>query len=200
MRQSDNPDKILRPWASDGNKNTIPLNSQVGVVAGAASWTDGFPPLTMTPLAAGGIPPSGLDMNGVLHDISAQARWAGAGAGAAFDQTFADAAAVGGYPKGARVLRRDGTGYWISQIDDNTTDPEAGVTADWLPAEQPGLQPVTITSENVTLTPEQYGRRMIVLTGLTTTDLQLFLPDGVPGEWQIINATTGGQCLMQNIK
>lgn len=195
MKQSDNPDKILRPWASDGNKNTIPLNSQVGVVAGAASWTDGFPPLTMTPLAAGGIPPSGLDMNGVLHDISAQARWAGAGAGAAFDQTFADAAAVGGYPKGARVLRRDGTGYWISQIDDNTTDPEAGVTADWLPAEQPGLQPVTITSENVTLTPEQYGRRMIVLTGLTTTDLQLFLPDGVPGEWLIINATTGGHSI-----
>lgn len=192
MKHTDNPDKILLPWAKDGNRNTIPLNSQVGVVAGAASWTDGFPPLTMTPLAAGGIPPSGLDMNGVLHDLSAQARWAGAGAGAEFDQTFADAAAVGGYPKGARVLRRDGTGYWISQIDDNTTDPEAGVTADWLPAEQPGLQSVTITSENVTLTPEQYGRRMIVLTGLTTTNLQLFLPDGVPGEWQIINATTGG--------
>lgn len=195
MKQSDNPDKILLPWAKDGNKNTIPLNSQVGVVAGAASWTDGFPPLTMTPLAAGGIPPSGLDMNGVLHDLSAQARWVGAGAGAAFDATFADATVVGGYPKGARVLRRDGTGYWISQIDDNTTDPEAGVTADWLPAEQPGLQPVTITSENVTLTPEQYGRRMIVLTGLTTTNLQLFLPDGVPGEWQIINATTGGHSI-----
>lgn len=195
MKQTDNPAKIMLPWATDGNKNTIPLNSQIGVVAGAASWTDGFPPLTMTPLAAGGIPPSGLDMNGVLHDLSAQARWAGAGAGAVFDQTFADAAAVGGYPKGARVLRRDGTGYWISQIDDNTTDPEAGGTSDWLPAEQPGLQLVTITSENVTLTPEQYGRRMIVLTGLATTNLQLFLPNDVPGEWQIINATTGGHSI-----
>ena len=65
------PDKITLPFAASGNKNVIPVASQIGITGGAASYTDGFPPLTMTPVAAGGIPPSGKDMNGVIYTISA---------------------------------------------------------------------------------------------------------------------------------
>ena len=58
MQLINAPGKLVLPFANAGAKNTIPTASQIGIVAGAASLTDGFPPLTRTPLAAGGVPPS----------------------------------------------------------------------------------------------------------------------------------------------
>ena len=96
MQYSNRPRNLFKAWASSGNRNAIPFNSQVGVTAGAASWMDGFPPLTMTPIAAGGIPPSGLDMNGVLHAVSEQSLWASSGAGVKFDPDWASNQNIGG--------------------------------------------------------------------------------------------------------
>ena len=59
MQLTDKPSKIALPFANAGGKRTIPVASQIGVVAGAASFTDGFPPLTFNPISAGGIPPWG---------------------------------------------------------------------------------------------------------------------------------------------
>ena len=115
MQLSNAPGKLLLPFANAGAKNTIPTASQIGTTAGAASLTDGFPPLTRTPIAAGGVPPSGLDMNGILFRLSAILRWANAGGGYAYDAAFATDSNVGGYPKGARVLRSDGAGYWLNR-------------------------------------------------------------------------------------
>jgi len=81
MQSSNAPSKLVLPFASAGGKNTIPVASQIGIVAGKASLADGFPPLTRTPLSAGGVPPSGLDMNGILYEMSAVIRWANAGGG-----------------------------------------------------------------------------------------------------------------------
>ena len=53
--------------------------SQVGVNPGFASLNDGFPPLTMTPIAAGGVPPFGQDMNGILNQITEVLQWQQAG-------------------------------------------------------------------------------------------------------------------------
>ena len=64
------PTKITVPFANTGSKNTIPVPSQISVTPGAASYTDGFPPLTMTPKASGGVPPFGQDMNGILYAIT----------------------------------------------------------------------------------------------------------------------------------
>lgn len=195
MQLINAPGKLVLPFANSGAKNTIPVDSQIGIVAGAASLTDGFPPLTRTPLAAGGVPPSGLDMNGILYELSAILRWANAGGGYTYDATFATDANVSGYPKGARILRSDGLGYWFNTTDGNTTDPEANavaaIAAGWVPDFANGVSAVAMTNANVTLTPLQYGKPVIVISGLLTANLNLIFPTGMVGEWTVINNTTG---------
>jgi hypothetical protein len=123
MQLSNIPAKILKAFAFAGGKNTIPLDSQVGITPGAASYEDGFPPLTRTPLVAGGVPPSGLDMNGVLYEATNSINWLNAGGGYPYDATFATNPEVNGYPNGARILRSDADGYWLNLADNNTTNP-----------------------------------------------------------------------------
>lgn len=193
MQLSNIPGKLVLPFANAGGKSTIPVASQIGITAGAASLTDGFPPLTRTPIAAGGVPPSGLDMNGILYEISAIIRWANAGGGYPFDGAFATDTNVNGYPKGARIMRADGAGYWYNTTDNNVTDPESAgaAAAGWVPDLTTGVAAVTMTSANVTLTPAQYGKPIIVITGALTANLNLIFPT-ISGEWSIINNTTGG--------
>lgn len=195
MQLSNTPAKLVLPFANAGAKNTIPTASQIGITAGAASLTDGFPPLTRTPIAAGGVPPSGLDMNGILYALSAALRWANAGGGYVYDGTFAADSNVGGYPKGARVLRSDGAGYWLNTIDGNTVDPESVTVnqaqiAGWVPDLTNGVATVTMTSANVTLTPLQYGKPIVVLSGTLTANLNLIFPN-LAGEWTVVNNCTG---------
>jgi len=189
MNLTNAPSKIVLPFANGGGKNTIPVASQIGVTDGAASWTDGFPPLTRTPKAAGGVPPAGLDMNGVLNATSAICRWTVTGAGYTYDSTFAADANIGGYPKAARVARTDGAGYWINTTDGNTTDPEAG-GAGWYPDFTVGAAAVTMTSSNVTLTPLQYGKQVIIITGTLTANVNLIFP-ALVAKWTVINNTSG---------
>lgn len=192
MQLINAPAKLVLPFANAGAKNTIPTASQIGIVAGAASLVDGFPPLTRTPLAAGGVPPSGLDMNGILYELSAVIRWANAGGGYPYDASFATDTNIQGYPKGSRVLRSDGSGYWFNTTDGNTTDPEGAgaIAAGWVPDFTTGAAAVTMTSANVTLTAAQYGKPIIVITGLLTANLNLIFPS-IVGEWIVINSTTG---------
>jgi len=195
MQLINSPQKFPLPFANAGGKTLIPVASQIGSVPGGASLTDGFPPLTRTPIAGGGVPPSGLEFNGIFYELSAIARWLNAGAGYVYDGTFANDSNVGGYPKGARVLRADGLGYWLNTQDNNVTDPEtatAGVAAaaGWVPDLTSGVAPVTMTSANVTLTPAQYGKPIIVITGTLTANLNLIFPTMV-GEWVVLNQTTG---------
>lgn len=129
MQASNAPSKSAVPFANSGAKNTIPVASQIGVTPGLASFTDGFPPLTMTPLAAGGVPPYGQDFNGILNFLSAATRWAQAGAGYPYDAAFSSA--VGGYPKGATLVMATGNGYWMSTVENNTSNPDTG-GAGWI--------------------------------------------------------------------
>jgi hypothetical protein len=78
----------------------------------------------MEAVVSGGIPPSGLDFNGIFNELSALGLWYNAGGGFPYDSVFS--AAVGGYPKGARVLQAGGNGYWRSTVDSNGTDPDTG--------------------------------------------------------------------------
>jgi hypothetical protein len=130
MQLSNAPAKLTKAFAFAGSKNIIPIPSQIPITPGAASFTDGFPPLTMTDPLDGGVPPSGLDFNGVLFDLSAIDVWMSVGGGFPYDVVLS--AAIGGYPLGARVLMAAGTGYWRSQVDNNTTDPDTG-GAGWSP-------------------------------------------------------------------
>lgn len=188
MQSTDKPSKFSIPWANSGTKNTIPTASQIGITAGAASLTDGFPPLTFTPVAAGGVPPAGADFNGILNQVTANDRWTAAGGGFPYDSAFSTD--IGGYPKGANVSRSDGAGFWISQQDNNTVDPETDTTGKWLPSGVTGAASVTMTSANVTLTNLQAGFDVIILSGTLTANLNLVFPTWKKS-WTIINNCSG---------
>ena len=191
MLLANAPSKLPLPFAGSGNKNSIPEASQIGVTAGAASLADGFPPLCLTPISAGGVAPSGLDMNGILYEATAIARWTNAGGGYKFDGTFAADSNVGGYPQGARVLRSDGLGYWLNTTDNNSNDPEGSTQpSGWLPDKVTGASAVTMTNANITLTPLQWGQPVIIITGTLTTNLNLIFP-AIVGNWVVINKTAG---------
>lgn len=188
MQLSDAPAKIELPFAQSGTRTTIPIPSQIGITPGAASYTDGFPPLTRTPPGAGGIPPDGREMNGILFALSAGVRWANAGGLPRFDAVYA--ASIGGYPAGAVLQSSDGCGFWRSTAENNTTDPEGGSPANWVPHMQYGVTAVTMAGSNVTLTPLEALRPQIVITGTLVANVNLVLPTGYQS-WLITNATAG---------
>lgn len=133
MQSTDTPERFPLPFANSaggGYIRPIPTASQIGVTAGRASLTDGFPPDTFIPVGGGGVPPSGRDMNGVLYRLSGWARWLAAGAPVTFDATFAGG--VGGYPKGAFLQSKVTPGmFFVSTVENNATDPEGGGASGW---------------------------------------------------------------------
>lgn len=127
MLASGIPSKFQIPWANSAGGayvRPIPTASQIGIQAGAASLTDGFPPATMTPVASGGVPPFGQDMNGILKQLTQWVQWYQAGGPIGYDGTYS--ASIGGYPKGT-ILASATFGYqWLNTVDANTTDPDTG--------------------------------------------------------------------------
>ncbi|WP_118848197.1 phage tail protein [Neisseria lactamica] len=121
------PKLLSKPWASDGLKNNIPAERDGGLAQEAATYAEGFPSITMTPISVGGKPPSGKDMNGVLYEISAHTVWQNQGGRYRFDQAFCDA--VGGYPKGAVLINDTLDTEYISLADANTHNPNSGNNA-----------------------------------------------------------------------
>lgn len=133
MQITDIPTKFQIPWANGASSpfiRPIPQASQLGIQNGAASLTDGYPPLTFLQPSAGGVSPFGADTNGILNQVTAWIRWASAGAPIAWDSAFS--AGIGGYPKGALVQSATTFGlWWLSLADSNTTNPDTG-GANWL--------------------------------------------------------------------
>lgn len=192
MQLSNSPDKVPLPFATTGQKREIPTDPTG--TPGQASLLQGFPNETFLPIQVGGIPPSGLDFNGLFYDLTAIVRWANAGGGYAYDADFATDSNVNGYPKGARIMRADGEGYWISTVENNVTDPDAG-GAGWVPDFQAGAAAITMGGVNVTLTALQYGKRIIVLTGTLLANVSLIFP-AIAQTWTIINATSGDYSIL----
>lgn len=128
MLASAIPTKFPIPFGNSANPATIrvvPTASQIGIQDGAASLTDGFPIKTQTPVGAGGTPPYGQDMNGILFQATAWLQWVNAGAPIKYDAAFQTA--IGGYPQGAVVQSATYLGlFWFSLVDNNTTNPDAG--------------------------------------------------------------------------
>jgi len=186
---SNHPTLRAIPFAGNAGAsyiNTIPDASQIGTTDGAASYNDGFPPLTMIQKAAGGVPPDGKDFNGIFLDLSKGVRWHMLGGAYQYDSTFATDSS--GYPLGARVLNAAGDGYWLNQVDGNTADPSTG--SGWVPDSQYGYTAVTMTSSNVTLTQTQAAKEIIILSGVLTANLNLIFPTWTK-RWLVINNCTG---------
>lgn len=182
------PTRVSVPFAVSGLKATIPASSNN--TTGRAGYDQGFPAINMTAKTAGGIPPFGQDFNGILYDVTLALRYMEAGSGFVYDSTFSTA--IGGYKSGAMIPRTDGAGFWLATTDAVTTDPEAAGAdaAGWRPVATAGTAAVTMTNANVTLTPLQWGKPIIVITGTLTANLNLIFP-AMPGQWTVLNSTTG---------
>lgn len=129
MLLSNIPAKIAAIFAASGTKNTIPLTTAGVAHPNNASFDVGFPPLTMTPVISGGLPPFGADFNGLLNDVTAIQQWQSAGGLFPYDSAFSTS--IGGYPKGAMLLMATGLGIWQSTADSNTSNPDTG-GANWV--------------------------------------------------------------------
>jgi hypothetical protein len=185
------PTKIPVPFgyaAGAGEITTpIPTASQIGVVNGRASLHDGFPPLTFTPLSTGGVPPFGADFNGILNEITSITQWQQAGGFFPYDSAFSSA--ISGYPIGAVIQAANYQGFWLNTTNGNTTNPDTG-GAGWTSLVFEGLQSITVTTANVTVTQLQSAYPILVISGALTGARSLILP-AVVGQWIIQNNTTG---------
>lgn len=133
MQSNQIPTKFQIPFgnaAQPGYIRPVPQASQIGITDGAASLSDGFPPLNFLPTGAGGVPPFGQDMNGIINQISAWCRWQAGGGAPMYDSTWAQA--VGGYPVGSVVAATTAGGLWLCTAENNLTNPDQGGTG-WIP-------------------------------------------------------------------
>lgn len=187
MQLSDEPSKIPTPFANGGVRNVVPVASLIGITDGAASFTDGFPPLTMTDPGAGGVPPDGRDFNGAFYALSAAIRWNQAGGRPTYDSAFSTA--VGGYPIGSVLQAADQSGFWISTANNNTNNPDTG-GANWIPLLFLGSTAQALGSVNVTLTNLQAAKPIITLSGVLSANVNLVLPAWAK-QWLVVNNTSG---------
>ncbi len=128
------PVLIPVPFCNSGNKASIPVDAPTTPdEANYASYEAGFPPITMIPTEANGIPPRGVDFNGILYVISSNIQNWNAGVQMKFNSDFCTA--IGGYPRGAVLQANDNNASYVSAIDNNTGDfngnPEL-IGTDWL--------------------------------------------------------------------
>lgn len=145
----------------------------------------------MQPLSAGGIPPSGKDVNRTLYSVTQQQQWQNAGMSYPFSADFASA--IGGYPKGALLPNSTVTGQWLNLSEGNTSPPETSAiyNTGWAPSFSYGLTSLTgLSGGNVTLTQIQASRSIIVLNGNLTQNLVLIMPPWAM-EWRFVNKCSG---------
>lgn len=79
------PELLPGPFAYNGDKNDIP---DASASLGAASYQQGFPPITQLPVNAGGIPPQRNDFNGILNALSQHTFWQQSGGMYAWSATL----------------------------------------------------------------------------------------------------------------
>lgn len=167
MKLSDLPTRFNIPFANSaggGFVRNVPEASQIGVQDGAASLTTGFPPLNFLPVGAGGVPPFGQDMNGILRQITLWSQWQGAGGLSPYDGAFSTA--INGYPKTAVLASSVTTGViWLNIADDNVTNPDSG-GSNWV--------------QIATSTDVQSGKWNYAVAGGTANSLTVALTPALP--------------------
>ncbi|WP_272678466.1 gp53-like domain-containing protein [Providencia sp. PROV137] len=129
----NNPKLIVVPFAADGQKDEIPVTREPSMPTQKATWDLGFPPATMLPESAGGLPPIGRDFNGIFNQISEMLVHFAKGGRIKFSESYAEE--IGGYQKGAILQSDDETKDYQSLIDANkvnfNTATAAQINAAW---------------------------------------------------------------------
>jgi len=191
MQKSNAPVQFTVPFA---NGATSPYRNVIPIAAsgtpGIASYTTGFPPITMQPVGSGGIPPYGADMNGILYASTLAQLWAQAGY--VYNYSSSVSTALGGYPAQAAQAMASGLGLWLSTQDNNTTNPDATGATGWLALYgNAGKTTMNVTGGTFTPDPSVLGVPLMVLTGTLTSNLNLVLPLTAGASWKILNSTSG---------
>lgn len=182
------PSKIAVPFAENGIKNVIGQDPIIGQAGNKATYSVGFPQITMTPKSAGGLPPFGRDMNGILYDATTILQYSQAGGRYTFDSAFSTA--IGGYAKGAVVQRADLLGSWVSQANNNTTSPEGASTL-WQP-EGASSYSFSVSNADVTLTNAQAAHPVLIVSGTLTANVAVILPAFLK-TWAVVDMSSHGQ-------
>lgn len=174
------PSPIILAFAEAGDRVVIPAASQIGVTNGKASYPDGFPPLTRLAKRSGGTPPSGLDMNGILFDLSAYCAWLQGGGKFTYSAAFV-AQNTGYHPGAILQSAADPTQFFYNETANNSADPDLGAPGNgWIqfsPLSNPtgtqaanigaGLQSIAVASSTgfLDLTPNVGPTTLTDLTG-----------------------------------
>lgn len=167
-------------------RNTIPNTT---VSTQAASFNLGFPPLTMQPVIAGGKPPLGQDVNGILYMLSSHTFYQQSGQPYMFNAAVASA--IGGYAVGTLLGSTDGFTVWYNTLANNSTNPDAG-GAGWVSMYTYGITSVTgLTGGVRTLTAAEAARNTIILSGALIANVQIVVPNQIR-RWLIVSNCTGG--------
>lgn len=115
MESITTPKVLKMPFANEGDKNDIPV---LATGSQLASFEEGFPVITQTAIAEGGIPPERNDFNGILN-IATQFYFAFQnGWHPTFDSETSTT--IGGYPLGAILWYGTGNYYVKSLVANNT--------------------------------------------------------------------------------
>lgn len=163
MLLSGVPTKFQMPFGKNAlgaDIRTIPVTTSD---TAAASQSAGFPPAIFAQVGAGGTPPDGRDFNGLFNMITAWVLWLQAGGPIQYDAAYQ--VAIGGYPQGSVIASDTTFGlYWISTVDSNTTNPDAG-GAGWGPIYLPrkGNTYISKLTGSGTVTPSTNVARWRVL-------------------------------------
>lgn len=125
------PNLIPMPFAENATPGTIePIQATTPTVPQDATWSAGFPQVTMQPLASGGIPPRGQNFNGVLNALSQHIFHMQGGGQYKWDDDH------GPYSIGDVLQSDDGLRSYVSVVNNNTdnfnTTPSA-IGDTWLP-------------------------------------------------------------------
>lgn len=184
---------ITEPFGSGAANPTyitlpIPVPSQISSVVNQASFTDGFPPSTMTPEASGGLPFFGQDMNGIMYMITANVAALAAGAMPVF--SAARASAIGGYPVGAMVAMANGLGFWLCTTAANSSNPDTG-GAGWVTLSATGELVITLTTGTITLSAVQAAYPLIAFNGTLTGNCTINFPPNAGQAWTVAAFTAG---------
>lgn len=120
---------IYKPFAYNGERNTIQPTRQTNQEAQDAVIDEGFPKITMIPEESGGLAPNGQDFNGIFYLVTADIVHRQKGEQMQYDADHATN--IGGYSKGAILQSTSLNKSYISQVDNNLTDPDSTSSSGW---------------------------------------------------------------------
>lgn len=160
MALVNQPEFLPSVFASNGDANTIPASNDG--TAGLASWLLGFPAITQTPLAQGGLPPQRADFNGIFKAITAFLMFYQAGGVFTYSTTI-------DYNEGAFVIYNNLLYFCTKENGPNTTNGQQAPTQTgyWSPLVQSGIDN-TFTGTNTFGNVNASSGANINLTSATT--------------------------------